>query len=347
MEPWLEFKKQMAFKAFKHTASYDAVISKWLANAMPSDMEFNLNLHETLRYGETPHQKASVYIDSNFKETLTQHQGKQLSYNNMVDMEAAILAAICHDEPSCIIVKHANPCGAAIHSDSVSAAFTLALECDPISSYGGIIAFNRTVDASDVITIKKSRTFFEIICAPKFTDEAIDALSIRKNLRVIEFANTFSDSSPKIKRLMGRWLVQEQDKVENIVWKNHTKRTPSFQQSEEIKFAWKMCKFVKSNAVVMACSKDGGIMLCGVGAGQMSRVDSVNIALSKSRQEPSDCVMASDGFFPFPDGPMVAMDAGVNVFVQPGGSIRDKQVVEAVNNRNGIMVMTGVRHFNH
>tara|TARA_Y100000034_G_C6836819_1_gene378264 strand:+ start:215 stop:1168 length:954 start_codon:yes stop_codon:yes gene_type:complete len=314
----------------------------------PDTLKFKLDLQNMLRYGENPHQSAAMYSDSDDSPYI-KLSGKDLSYNNLIDMEAAISAVIELKDPGCVIVKHANPCGAAIHCDGPSAAFKLALECDPSSAYGGIIAFNSVIDVCDVLTIKRSRTFFEIVCAKAFTNDALSELRKREKLRVIEYTNTFYDASRlKMKYLMGRWLVQEQDSKEMVrPWRIVTKNNPSYQQIMEAEFAWKMCKFVKSNAITMACSKDDGIMLCGIGAGQMSRVDAVNFALSRTLQDHNKCVMASDGFFPFPDGPTLAMEAGVKAFIQPGGSIRDEEVIGAVDNNDCVMIMTGTRHFNH
>jgi len=315
---------------------------------LPDKLKFELSIQRELRYGENPHQRAALYLD--FDESpYIKLSGKDLSYNNLVDMEAAISAVLTLEDPGCVIVKHANPCGAGMHIDGPSPAFKLALECDPNSAYGGIIAFNGIIDLNDVLTIKRSRTFFEIVCAKAFTSEALSELKKREKLRVIEYVDSFNDAPRlEVKYLMGTWLVQDRDAEDSIKpWVVATKNNPSYDQIMEMEFAWKMCKFVKSNAITMACSKDGGIMLCGVGAGQMSRVGAVNLALTRSLQDPSRCVMASDGFFPFSDGPLIAMNAGIQGFIQPGGSIRDQDVIRAVDDNDCVMLMTGMRHFNH
>ena len=267
--PSIKFKKEMARKAFKHTADYDIEISKWFSkhDDFPESIHLSLDLKNTLRYGENPHQKAAVYTKSgNKKESFKKIQGKDLSYNNIVDMEACISAVMSFSDPGCVIVKHANPCGAATHMGGLSKAFNLALEGDPISSYGGIVSFNREVSKEDIIEIKKSRNFFEIICAPSYTPQALEAISNRKKIRVIQYNEDLNYSlNYKIKNLMNNWLVQEEDSVRNslhdIKWSVKTKNIPTVKNCKELEFAWKMCKFVKSNAIVLACSKDGGIML--------------------------------------------------------------------------------------
>ena len=317
--------------------------------SFPENLNIPLKLKSMLRYGENPHQRAAIYMDNCDHDFFIKLQGKkELSYNNIVDMNACMLAVISFENPACVIVKHANPCGAAIHDHGLSEAFKLALQGDPTSAYGGIVAFNRQVEITDVLTVKKSHTFFEIICAPSFTDEALECLAMRKKLRVIQYTDNFvKHSFYDIKYQAGCWLIQENDSFKNIEWNVVTKHTPSLVETDELKFAWKICRFVKSNAVVLVCSKDGGIMLSGSGGGQTSRVDSVNLALMKSTQAIEKCVMASDGFFPFADGPALAMKKGVKAFIQPGGSIRDNLVITTVNSNNGVMVMTGIRHFNH
>ncbi len=243
-----------------------------------------------------------------------------------------------------------NPCGAAVHRDGPAAAYELALSADPVSAFGGIVAWNREVDAEAIATLRASRKRFEILAAPGFTDEAKAMLPPREDLIVLELPRDWSQSRPAgfdARRVMGGWLFQDWDLGEEPGWTVASQRAPDADEGAALRFAWTVCRSVKSNAIVLARAEGGGMVLNGVGAGQMSRVDSVRIAVEKATRAVPGSVLASDAFFPFPDGVQVATDAGVRAFVQPGGSVKDAVVVEAVDAAGAAMVMTGVRHFRH
>jgi phosphoribosylaminoimidazolecarboxamide formyltransferase/IMP cyclohydrolase len=279
-----------------------------------------------------------------------QLQGKALSFNNLADMDATLRAVFHFDEPACVVTKHMNPCGAAVHADGPEAAFLLALSADPVSAYGGIVCFNRTVDGDTARALRKSRTFFEVLAAPGFTSEARELLAPREKLRVMELPQDWAACTPggtDARRVQGGWLLQDWDLGAPITWKVSTARAPSPEEEGALRFAWGVVQHVKSNAIVLARAEEGGYVLNGVGAGQMSRVDSVRIALSKATRPVEGSVMASDAFFPFSDGVEVAVKAGIEAIIQPGGSIRDDAVVAAVNESEATMVFTGARHFRH
>ncbi|MCK6504206.1 bifunctional phosphoribosylaminoimidazolecarboxamide formyltransferase/IMP cyclohydrolase [Myxococcota bacterium] len=363
-----ETRLQLAVKAFRHTAAYDAVISQWLARraaqegalsadeaAMPAEGALPLRRVQACRYGENPHQRAAFYgepgVGGRSLAGLVQHQGKELSYNNVADLDAVLRAAFEVDEPSCVIVKHANPCGAAVHPDGPVAAYALALAGDPVSAFGGVVAFNRPLDGDAVRAIRQSRVFFEILAAPGFTPEALELLAPREKLRVMELPADWAARRAEgmdVKRVMGGFLLQDWDLGPvGGEWTTASKVAPDQAELAALRFAWAMCRHVKSNGIVLARAQDGGFMLNGVGAGQMSRVDSVRLAVSKATRPVPGSVLASDAFFPFPDGPQVALDAGVMAFAQPGGSVKDAEVLAAVDARGAKMVFTGVRHFWH
>ncbi|MCB9778148.1 MAG: bifunctional phosphoribosylaminoimidazolecarboxamide formyltransferase/IMP cyclohydrolase [Alphaproteobacteria bacterium] len=361
---------RLAVAAFQHTAAYDGVISGWLARqaaaagaldeadaAMPREGALPLRKVQDCRYGENPHQRAAFYaepaVGGRSLAHLRQHQGKELSYNNIADLDAALRSAFALDTPTCIVVKHANPCGAATHTGGAVPAFELALSADPVSAFGGIVAFNRPLDGDAVRAIRKSRTFFEIVAAPGFTDEALELLAPRERMRVMELPADWADRKAEamdIKRVQGGFLLQDWDlgPVPGAPdWKVAGQHAPTDEQASTLRFAWAMCRHVKSNAIVLAKAVDGGFVLNGVGAGQMSRVDSVRLAVDKATRPVAGSVLASDAFFPFPDGPQVALDAGVAAFVQPGGSVKDDEVLAAADAAGVPMVFTGVRHFWH
>ena len=356
--------KKLALKAFARTAAYDSMISNWLSNELDIPLGKYKSIggieHQNLRYGENPHQKAKFYNDgSNVCGLITanQIQGKELSYNNINDTNAAFELVSEFDpnlKSAVAIIKHANPCGVAT-GDSLNSAYKKALRCDSVSAFGGIIALNKELDSETAKEI--SKIFTEVIIAPSINDEAKNILSSKKNLRVLitgGLANP-EKSGVMIKSVAGGFLAQTKDNItvdkENL--KVVTKRQPSEQELDDLLFAFKVAKHVKSNAIVYA--KNGSTV--GIGAGQMNRLDSSRIAARKSDdaakminlEEPLavGSVVASDAFFPFADGLMAAADAGVTAIIQPGGSIRDDEVIEAANNAGLAMLFTGIRHFNH
>ena len=356
--------KRLALKAFARTAAYDSTISNWLSNELDIPLGKYKSIggieQQNLRYGENPHQKAKFYNDgSNVCGLITanQIQGKELSYNNINDTNAAFELVSEFDpnlKPAVAIIKHANPCGVAI-GDNLNSAYQNALRCDSVSAFGGIIALNQKLDGGTAKEI--SEIFTEVIIAPSISDEAKNILSSKKNLRIL-ITGGLADpekSGVMIKSVAGGFLAQTKDNIiadkENL--KVVTKRQPSEQELDDLLFAFKVAKHVKSNAIVYA--KNGSTV--GIGAGQMNRLDSSRIAARKSDdaakminlKEPLavNSVVASDAFFPFADGLMAAADAGVTAIIQPGGSIRDDEVIEAANNANLAMLFTGIRHFNH
>jgi phosphoribosylaminoimidazolecarboxamide formyltransferase/IMP cyclohydrolase len=355
----LKTRKRLALKAFQHTAAYDAVISTWMAEQVDDELwdesAFPLRRVQALRYGENPHQSAGFYAHPNERggrslADIVQLQGKELSFNNLGDLDATLRAVFHFDGPACVVTKHMNPCGAAVHPDGPEPAFLLALSTDPVSAYGGIICFNRPIDGDVVRAIRRSRTFFEIIAAPGFSDEARTLLQAREKLRVMELPADWSEREVKgwdARRVQGGWLLQDWDMGAPISKDVPSTRKPSSAEQAALRFAWGVVQHVKSNAIVLARAEDGGFVLNGVGAGQMSRIDSVRLAISKATRPVEGSVMASDAFFPFPDGVVEALEAGVTAIIQPGGSIRDPSVVAAVDERGGCMVHTGCRHFRH
>lgn len=352
-------RQALAVKAFQHTAAYDSFIAGWLApriasGVTPSESAIPLRHQQDLRYGENPHQDAVFYATpgegGRSLARAKQLQGKQLSFNNLADLDGCLRATFEFTEPACVVVKHMNPCGAAVHDGGPAKAFELALSGDPVSAYGGIVCFNRPLNGDDVRAIRRARTFFEVIAAPGFNDEARDLLAARAKIRVMELPADWGESRPAgtdARRVQGGWLLQSWDVGADMGWSSKAERLPTEEEAGTLRFAWKICRSVKSNAIVLARAVDGGYCLNGVGAGQMSRVDSVRLAISKATREVAGSVLASDAFFPFPDGVQVALDHGVRAFVQPGGSIRDDAVLGAVNAREAAMVFTGVRHFRH
>lgn len=356
---------ELARKAFGHTASYDAMISQWLSRVDPevlsgapklSEFPDRLNASwvkvEDLRYGENPHQRGAWYKEIGADaETggvcaARQLQGKELSYNNIADADAAWATAWdLGEEPACVIIKHANPCGAALGSDALD-AYLKAFQTDPTSAFGGIIAFNRPVDGKTAAAIVE-RQFMEVILAPEYSPEALEELKKKKNARVLLCPGAARIPSLDMKKIVGGMLVQTADAADGSEeLKIATKRKPTAQELEDLRFAWRLAKRVKSNAIVYAKGKQA----YGVGAGQMSRVDSAIIAARKAADAKLDlkgAVAASDAFFPFRDGLDVIADQGVTAVIHPGGSIRDQEVIDAANERGVAMVLTGMRHFRH
>lgn len=342
---------RLAAKAFNHTAAYDSVIANWLNKKlekdMPGQIHFTLNRLQTMRYGENPHQQAALYRIADFDSLdalqFEQCGGKELSYNNIVDMSSAYELVSEFQQPSCIIIKHTNPCGAAT-AENISKAYELAFKTDSVSSYGGIGSFNREVDEATAKLI--ADTFYEVIIAPSFSQPAFDILSKKKNLRLIKVnRKTPAGSQLEIHDTVFGVLLQTQDTLSDDLKNSRvvTKRTPAADEMKDLDFALKVCKHTKSNTIIVAKS----LQLVGVGAGQMSRVDSAKIAIMKSNLSTKGAVGASDAFFPFADGLKVLIDAGITAVVQPGGSIRDEEVIKTADEAGISMVFTGIRHFKH
>ena len=347
-------------KAFAHTASYDGAIANWLtarepdgaASGFPDAFHFAGNKVQQMRYGENPHQAAAFYRDEapapGSIATYRQLQGKELSYNNVADSDAAWECVKTFSEPACVIVKHANPCGVAIAMDPLT-AYRNALATDPTSAFGGIIAFNRAVDAAVLEAV--SAQFVEVVIAPEYTGDALAVIARKGNVRVLEVALPAVAAAANawdMKRVGGGFLVQSPDtrNVGASELEVVTTKAPTREQWTDLLFAWRVAKFVKSNAIVYC----GGGRTLGVGAGQMSRVDSSRIAAIKARNAGlslAGSVVASDAFFPFRDGLDVVADNGAVAVIQPGGSMRDAEVIAAANERGIAMVFTGIRHFRH
>ena len=356
-----ELRYKLAVKVFQHTAHYDGAISNYLSQRAPgqdkvSDFgnSFSAQWFKTLdmRYGENPHQNAAFYTEANPAAGCIaagkQLQGKELSYNNIGDSDAALECVKAFAEPACVIVKHANPCGVAI-GDNIGDAYNRAFATDPTSAFGGIIAFNRALDATTAKTIIV-RQFVEVIIAPEVTDDARTVLAEKKNVRVLEVGQWQNPVSTGLdyKRVVAGLLIQDRDTgiITEQDLKVVTKNAPTGQQVKDLLFAWKVAKFVKSNAIVYC--KNGQTI--GVGAGQMSRVYSAKIAGIKAADENLEVkgsVMASDAFFPFRDGLDQASEAGIAAVIQPGGSMRDDEVIAAADEHGIAMVFTGMRHFRH
>jgi phosphoribosylaminoimidazolecarboxamide formyltransferase/IMP cyclohydrolase len=347
----------LAKKVFTRTAAYDGAISNFLTSLdegnertrFPESLTLQFKRVYTLRYGENPHQQAAFYHDTvtvpNTLPSARVLQGKELSYNNIMDTDAALDVVREFEEPAAVIIKHANPCGVAVGGKSLAETYRSARETDPVSAFGGIVALNREVDqdAADAL----AETFLEVIVAPGFAPGALDILAAKKNLRLLVVpAKKLSDGDTfNLRRVHGGLLVQEWDAVDMSIRdaKVATKRAPTPQEMNALEFAWKVSKHVKSNAIVIA-KED---MLIGVGAGQMSRVDSVNIARMKAQFPTKGCVLASDAFFPQPDGIEAAAEAGITAIAQPGGSIKDDDAVKVADAHDIAMVFTGRRHFRH
>lgn len=347
----------LAAKVFAYTAYYDGVIANYFGkkeseSGFPPLLFLQYEKLENLRYGENPHQKAAFYVDSSpppaSLATAVQIQGKQLSYNNIADTDAALECVKSFDMPACVIVKHANPCGVAI-ADSILTAYQRAFQTDPTSAFGGIIAFNRALDVETARAIVDQQ-FVEVIIAPDVEEEAKRVLAKKKNVRILVsgyWTNKYTRGF-NFKKVNGGLLVQDSDfvRVQDLDLETVTQRSPAGDELKDLLFAWTVVKFVKSNAIVYC--KDG--MTIGIGAGQMSRVYSAKIAAIKANDEGlqvAGSVMASDAFFPFRDGLDAAAQVGVTAVIQPGGSLKDEEVIAAANEHNIAMVFTGVRHFRH
>ncbi|GAA0497012.1 bifunctional phosphoribosylaminoimidazolecarboxamide formyltransferase/IMP cyclohydrolase [Pigmentiphaga sp. GD03639] len=353
----------LAKKVFAHTASYDGAIANYLTSltdapaqeavpvreAYPEILSFQATKSQAMRYGENPHQSAAFYRDTapaaGLLANYRQLQGKELSYNNIADADAAWECVRTFDAPACVIVKHANPCGVAVSTDALH-AYQQAFKTDPTSAFGGIIAFNRPVDAATAQAVSKQ--FVEVLLAPAYEAGALEIFAAKQNVRLLEIPMGDGVNAFDVKRVGGGWLVQQPDSfnVARDQLKVVTKVAPTEAQMDDLLFAWKVAKFVKSNAIVFV----GGGMTLGVGAGQMSRVDSARIASIKAENAGlslKGSAVASDAFFPFRDGLDVVVDAGASCVIQPGGSMRDAEVIAAADERGIAMVLTGTRHFRH
>ena len=353
-----ETRHWLANEAFAFTARYDAAISRWFGSRYEAYPGHWVMAHEKfldLSYGENPHQTAALYVEtgarSHVLSRVAKLHGRALSFNNVLDLDSARRLLAEFDRAAAVIVKHNNPCGAAV-AESVGEAYERALACDPLSAFGGVIALNRPVDRA--LAERLHENFIEVLIAPGYGDGALEVLRRKEAVRILE--NTERRDPPPerdFKRVRGGLLAQEPDEVTETreSMETATKATPSEQQWDDLLFAWKVCRHVRSNAIVFA--RDGATL--GVGAGQMSRVDSVRIAIEKAEDAAAegvarpleDSVVASDAFFPFPDGPERAIDAGAVALIQPGGSVRDSEVVAACDAAGASMVFTGRRHFRH
>lgn len=349
-----ETRRGLARKAFAHTAAYDASIVTWFdadapaadesATALPDSIHLALDRADVLRYGENPHQEGARYRQvgaTSWWDSMTQHGGKALSYLNVFDSEAAWRLVHKFDDPACVVVKHANPCGVAVAAD-IAEAYKRANACDPMSAFGGIVAANRTVTASMATAL--SEVFTEVVIAPDYEPEALEVLSRKKNLRVIS-ANPASPLPFDIRPVDGGLLVQQPDVVapRSSDWRVATSTQPTDEQWADLEFAWKVCAAVSSNAIVYA--KD--LQAFGIGAGQQNRLDSARIAAQRSDGRAAGGACASDAFFPFRDGLDAAAEAGIASVIQPGGSVRDEEVIAAADEHGIAMVFTGQRHFRH
>jgi phosphoribosylaminoimidazolecarboxamide formyltransferase/IMP cyclohydrolase len=352
-----ETKWQLAQKAFATTAAYDSAIASTIerigsdfvvpsaelgAAGFPKTLRLSFQKVSDLRYGENPHQKAAMYADNSDAGVAhaRQVQGKELSYNNIVDLQAAWDLAQEFEEPVCAIIKHTNPCGTAT-GKTLAEAYRRALECDPVSAFGGVIGVNRTIDAAAAAEMAK--LFLEVIAAPAFDEGAKAAFASKKNLRLVEVPA--GQQNWVLKNISGGMLVQESDRhqLADADLKVVTKRLPTAEEKRALLFAWKVCKHVKSNAILFA--RDGQTV--GVGAGQMSRVDASRVGVMKAQLSLKGTVAASDAFFPFPDGVEEIARSGATAIIQPGGSVRDQEVIDAADRLGMAMIFTGVRHFRH
>lgn len=355
-----EERQRLAQKAFQHVALYDTAIASYLralaegregrqeARNLPEGITIGLRKRLDLRYGENPHQQAALYLDQSLPgrqsgvAAATQLHGKEISYNNIMDANAAWQAVSDFEECTVAVVKHTNPCGLASHSDQAE-AYRRALAGDPVSAYGGIVAANRPLSAD--IAREMGSTFYEVVIAPGYEDEALVILKKKRNLRVLEVAEGTRTATLQYRQVSGGMLLQDEDRGpdEGPTLTTVTKREPTPDELRDLRFAWRAVKHVKSNAIVLV--KDQALL--GMGAGQPNRVTSVHLALRAADERSKGSVLASDAFFPFPDGAELAAQGGVTAIIQPGGSIRDEEVIKAADDHGLAMVFTGMRHFRH
>jgi phosphoribosylaminoimidazolecarboxamide formyltransferase/IMP cyclohydrolase len=347
-----EYRKRLAQKAFQHVALYDTAIAQYLSEeTFPEEMTVALKKARSLRYGENPHQQAAFYIEQNVRQrpdglaSLEQLGGPEISFNNLLDLDAALNLLADFSAPTIAIIKHNNSCGLASHND-LAEAYRRALAGDPVAAFGGIVASNQIIDLATAQEIDK--THYDAIVAPGYQKKALELLRRKENLRLVKIAPYRPPSSEPpldFRRVRGGFLAQMPDTLAKSELKPRivTKRQPSEAELSDLLFAWKAVKSIKSNAIVIAKDK----ALLGMGAGQPSRVVSVELALKRAGNRAEDSVLASDAFFPFTDGPELAIKHGVTAIIQPGGSVRDKEVIELANKHNVAMVFTDVRHFRH
>ena len=346
----------LAAAAFVHTASYDVAVASWMGNVVtdtsggtgfPAWVGATWNKSAVLRYGENPHQRAALYVDGAFPgglATAKQLHGKEMSYNNYVDTDAARRAAYDFDAPAVAIIKHANPCGIAIGND-IAEAHARAHACDPVSAFGGVIATNRPVSVA--MARQVAEVFTEVIAAPAYDEDAVEVLQAKKNIRIL-VVEPLRRGGVETRRISGGLLMQTVDAVNDdhdasVNWELVSGEPVSEAVLADLEFAWRACRSVKSNAILLA--KDGASV--GVGMGQVNRVDSCRLAVERAGDRAAGSVAASDAFFPFADGPQILIDAGISAIVQPGGSVRDAEVIEAAKAAGVTMYLTGARHFFH
>ncbi len=343
----LEIRRQLAVKVFAHTAAYDTAIWRYLGRdadepaGFPEQLTMGLNKLNDLRYGENPHQRAALYAPPGVTGPLGGRllQGKALSYNNLLDLDAAWRACAAFEGPTIAIIKHLSPCGLA-SADRLAEAFPLALAGDPVSAFGSVIAANRIVDLDTVRAL--GDLYIEAIAAPAFTAEAQQALEARKGCRLVAIGQSEPDQL-EMRSIQGGFLLQDPDPGDQAEWQAVTQRAPTPAEKRSLRFAWRAVAHVKSNGILVA----QGEAAVGIGGGLPSRVDAVRLALAKAGERAQGAVLASDAFFPFPDGVEIAASQGVTAIVQPGGSVRDQQVIETADRSGLAMCFTGVRHFRH
>ncbi|KMS99564.1 hypothetical protein BVRB_1g022600 [Beta vulgaris subsp. vulgaris] len=361
-----QFRRKLAWKAFQHVAAYDSAVSEWLwketeGDKFPPSFTVPLSLRSSLRYGENPHQKAAFYVDKSLAEfnsggiaTAVQHHGKEMSYNNYLDADAAWNCVSEFKDPTCVVVKHTNPCGVASRDDILE-AYRLAVKADPVSAFGGIVAFNVIIDETLAKEIREfrsptdgeTRMFYEIVVAPGFSEKGLEVLCGKsKTLRILE-AKKNDKGKLSLRQVGGGWLAQESDDLtpEDVQFKVVSERSPTEKELDDAKFAWLCVKHVKSNAIVIAKNK----CMLGMGSGQPNRVESLRIAMRKAGDEVKGASLASDAFFPFAwkDAVEEACESGISVIAEPGGSIRDKDAVDCCNKYDVSLFFTEVRHFRH
>lgn len=346
----LDERRAFAGKAFAHTASYDTAVANWFSaeyssSGQPESLNIALKRDQELRYGENSHQAAALYknLPASGIAAAKQHSGKQMSYNNYVDADAALRAAHDFKTPAVAIIKHANPCGVATASD-IATAYSLAHETDPVSAFGGVIAANQEV--SEAMAMAVAEVFTEVIIAPSYSAKALELLQKKKNLRILELAAPYVRPETELRQISGGMLVQESDGFESLSaanWKLVAGQAADEQIMKDLEFAWIACRAVKSNAILLAKNQAA----VGIGMGQVNRLDSCRLAVSRAGDRVLGSVAASDAFFPFKDGLEVLIEAGVQAIVQPGGSMRDEEVIEAAKKAGITMYFTGERHFFH
>ena len=351
----LDQRKSLSLKAFTTTANYDAAVSGWMAtnqseaeskSDLPTELEISSKRSSILRYGENSHQSAAIYSSSSVSPGLAQAKllhGKEMSFNNYVDADSALRVAYDFVKPAVAIIKHANPCGVA-QAEDVSTAYQKAFDCDPVSAFGGVVAVNSrlTVEMAQMM----SEVFTEVVVAPSFETEALSILTQKKNLRILQLAGDFRYPDTELKQVSGGFLVQQSDRFDVVNagdWKLVSGSRPDNEVLQDLEFAWRAIRGVKSNAILLA--KNGASI--GIGMGQVNRVDSCKLAVDRAGERVEDTVAASDAFFPFADGLQILIDAGVRAVVQPGGSVRDEEVIELAKANSIAMFFTGERHFFH